>query len=265
MLDRTGLGLSTNYFVDKVRWRSYPPSVPNLALRWCGIAVHLTVFAATVTPLETSSQVSQLTAAECVIRHIDARGGSNRLRAVKTVTRTSRLGSFTFAAAWQAPDRYRFEQADQDSGHYDLRTAIGDFGWYGDPGGRRLTGAEVQQLREEVAWGWELLHLDALGGRVELVSDTPPRPDQIGLRVRFRSDRTITIWLDPKTYLEVGRSRVLRAPDGSDAPSFSETRGSVPSAGVLFPTTIGPAQVTFAVDVAIPANWFPLKFNLRAS
>ncbi len=199
------------------------------------------------------------TAAECVARHIGARGGAVRLGAVKSITRVSRLGTFAFTATWQAPDRYRLEQTDQDSGAYDLQTAVGEQGWSGGRGGARLAADEIQRLRESVAWGWELLHLDALGAKVELVADAPPSLGQIGLGIRFGDGQSLTIWLDPKTFLEASRSRVLHAPDGTATSSFSETRGATTSSGILFPTAIGPAEVTFTVDGVIPPNWFAIK------
>jgi hypothetical protein len=164
----------------------------------------------------------------------------------------------TLAAAWVRPDKYRLESHDPESGRYDLRTAVGTTGWSGDLRTSRIFTDDIQALREDVAWGWEVFMVNDLGMRVALAPPPNGRPWQ-GLRLIFRSGREVTVWIDTTTWLEAARSREVVSPDGVAAPMSMPIGRAATVGGLVFPAKIGIADFSFAVDGPVPNEWFKVS------
>lgn len=160
-------------------------------------------------------------------------------------------------AAAGRPDRVRIDQNSQyRSG--ETRAFDGVTGWeQGESGLRQLSSAEVQELREDAAGMVELLAVKDLGLQVSMAgADSLDGKPVWKLAVSLRSGRKLTLWLDAKTWLEVGRSKLVATPDGATTEVWTTFGDYRKVNGLQLPYAINDAVATYRINVPIADSYF---------
>lgn len=200
---------------------------------------------------------------DLVAAHLAARGGAAAWTTVTSFVRRQTSGSLTVETAWRRaaagrPDQMRLDQGSTEYNLYDTRGFDGTAGWTtGSNGPRLLTGAEVQQLREDVAATVELFAAKDLGLTLVLTGpDTYENAAVWRVRASFRSGREMTMLFDAKSWLEVARIRVLTAPDGSTAEIWTTFGDYREVAGLRLPHAMNDTTVTYQINVSLADDHF---------
>ncbi|MFI5181930.1 MAG: sialidase [Thermoanaerobaculia bacterium] len=218
-----------------------------------------------------------LTIDEIVARHVEARGGMERIRAIRSIRFTGKVlfggGSFSIEAAWARvaarPGEMRREFTLQ--GLTAVEAWDGKDAWSVMPfGGRRdpeRSSADEARTRAQdadfegplVGWREKGHSVEYLG--TEDVDGTPAHK----LRVTLKDGDVVTIYLDPDLFLTI-REIQKQMVRGTEQLQESDFGSYEPVAGVLFPfsidtgapnrprearLTIEQAEVNVAVDPAL--------------
>jgi len=153
-----------------------------------------------------------VTADQLVAKNIAARGGADKLAAIKTLKMQGQLifgGNFKLAYTQllKRPDKVREEASLQ--GLTQVQAWNGHQGWSIQPfGGRRdpipMSGDEAKALAEEADFDGALVDAAAKGNRVTYLG----REDVEGtnaykLQVKLKDGNTLVIYLDPDAYLPI--------------------------------------------------------------
>ena len=156
---------------------------------------------------------------DVIARHIAARGGIEKLRAIQTlkITRTvvTPFSTINLVAYKKRPNLYRAEQA--APGQPSIARGVNAEGaWDGGPGGKAVMrpqglGAEMRDL--EADFDGLLIDWQAKGHTVTLDGKVPMPPGEAyKLTVKTKSGAERTIYLDATTYLDRRHTGVLNLP-----------------------------------------------------
>ena len=156
---------------------------------------------------------------EVINRHIDARGGLAKLRAIETlkITRTvaTPFSTIQVIIYRKRPNLYRVEQATPGQPPIP-RGFNADGAWDGAPGGKTVkrTAALSDELRDfEADFDGVLVDWKAKGHTVTLDGKVPMPPGEAyKLTVKTKSGAERTVYLDAVTYLDRRHTGVLNLP-----------------------------------------------------
>ncbi len=204
---------------------------------------------------------------ELVNKNIQAKGGVDKIKAIKSVRITGKLsggGGFTAAVGQenQRPNLVRETFALQGMTAvtaYDGATGwqIQPFGGHKDP---ELMGEDdMKDLLLDADFDGPLVDYKEKGNTVEFLGhDVVDGDDALRLKVTLKDGDIVYYYLDPDTYLEI-RKEVQEFIRGSVRESVTEMGSYKPVAGVMYPYSISqgskanPSQQTTTVE-KIEAN-----------
>ena len=223
------------------------------------------------------------TADELVNKNIQAKGGMEKIKAVKSVRMTGKLnggGGFTAALTRESERPNQVRQTLSLQGMTAITAYDGTTGWHIQPfGGHKdpeLMGEdELRGLMREADFDGPLVDYKEKGNTVEYLGhDIVDGDDALRLKVTLKSGDIIYYFLDPDTFLEI-RKEVQESIRGSVRESVSEIGSYKPVAGVMYPFSVSqgskahPAASTVTVekievnvpisqaDFAVPASLKP--------
>ena len=222
------------------------------------------------------------TAEELVNRNIQAKGGLEKIKAIKSLRMTGKLsagGGFTAAVTQEneRPDRVRETFSLQGMTAvqaYDGATAwqIQPFGGHKDP---ELMGEDdLRDMLLDADFDGPLVDYKEKGNTVEYLGhDEVDGDDALRLKVTLKNGDIVYYYLDPDTYLEI-RKEIQQFIRGSIRDRVVELGSYKAAGGVMYPFSLsqGPknnpsAQTTtvekLEVNVSIPASDFALPSSLK--
>ncbi|MGA2743934.1 MAG: hypothetical protein ABSE44_04490 [Candidatus Sulfotelmatobacter sp.] len=220
------------------------------------------------------------TADELIEKNIQAKGGIDKIRAIKSVRMTGKYdggGGFTAAQLQenQRPNLVRETFSLQGMTQvvaYDGTTGwtIQPFGGHKDP---ELMGEDdLKDLLLDADFDGPLVDYKEKGNTVEFLGhDVVDGDDALRLKVTLKDGDIIYYYLDPDTFLEI-RKEVQEFVRGSVRETVIDLGSYKPVAGVMFPFTIaqgtkanpGAQTTTFLkIEVNVPIN--PADFAVPAS
>ena len=195
--------------------------------------------------LGVAALASAQTAEELVARNTQAKGGIEKIKAIKTLRMTGRLqqGGFTATVAQEAktPDLVRLSFTIQNMTQ--IQAYDGTTGWQISPfEGRRdperLGEDDLRDLVEQADFYGPLVDYQAKGNRIESLGTTTVDGDEaVRLKVTLKNGDVFYYDLDPDTWLEiqVERQQFIR---GSVRESVTELGSYNLVNGVYFPFSI---------------------------
>lgn len=187
-----------------------------------------------------------ITADQLIAKNVAARGGADKLAAIKTLRMQGQLifgGNFKLAYTQllKRPDKVREEASLQ--GLTRVQAWDGHQGWSIQPfGGRRdpipMSADEAKALAEEADFDGALVDAAAKGNRVSYVG----REDVEGtnaykLQVKLKDGNTLVIYLDPDAYLPI-REIARRTVNGVQQVTQTDYGDYEQVNGVYFPFAI---------------------------
>lgn len=186
------------------------------------------------------------TADELVNKNIEAKGGRDKIKAVKTVRMTGKAvfpGGFVAMAGQEnmRPDLLRETFSLQ--GMTAVQAYDGTTGWQIQPfGGKKdpqLMGEDdVRDLVIDSDIDGPLVDYQAKGNKVEYMGhDVVDGDDALRLKVTLKDGDIVYYFLDPDTYLEI-RKETQEFIRGSVKENASEMGAYKPVAGVMYPYSI---------------------------
>ena len=220
------------------------------------------------------------TADELITKNIQAKGGIEKIKAIKSVRSTGRLtgGSGFRAATLQENERPNLVRETMSLQGMTAVTAYdGSTGWQIQPfGGHKdpeLMGEDdLKDLLLDADFDGPLVDYKEKGNTVEYMGhDVVDGDDALRLKVTLKNGDIIYYFLDPDTYLEI-RKEVQQFVRGSARESVFEMGSYKPVAGVMYPysisqgskanpalqtTTIEKIEVNLQIegsDFAVPAS-----------
>jgi len=191
--------------------------------------------------LSASSQ----TADELVNKNIEAKGGMDKIKAVKTRRMTGKLiGGGIVAATGQENMRPNLvRETFSLQGMTAVQAYDGSTGWQIQPfGGRKdpeLMGEDdLRDLLIDSDFDGPLVDYQTKGNVIEYLGhDTVDGDDALRLKVTLKDGDIIYYYLDPDTYLEI-RKETQEFIRGSVRESVSDLGSYKPIAGVMYPFSI---------------------------
>lgn len=222
--------------------------------------------------------VSAQTADELVAKNTAAKGGLEKIKAIKSLRMTGRLQSGDFSAGFgreaKAPDRLRVTLTIQNMTQ--VQAYDGSVGWQISPfSGRKdpeLLGEEdLRDLVEDADFYGPLIDAKEKGNTIEyLGTESVDGDDVYRLKVTLKNGDIVYYDLDPDTYLEI-RTETQQFIRGSVRESVTELGSYKLVNGVYFPFSIesGPkrnpntrAKITYdtiEANVDIPDSAFTMR------
>src|SRR5437764_13126479 len=220
------------------------------------------------------------TADELVQKNTEAKGGIEKIKAIKTVRLTGKLdagGGFTGAVGQENKRPNQVRETFTLQGMTQVQAYDGSAGWQIRPfGGRKdpqLMGEDdMRDLLIDADFDGPLMDYVEKGNKIEYLGhDTVDGDDALRLKVTLKDGDIIYYYLDPDTYLEI-RKEVQEFIRGSVRESVTELGSYKPVSGVMYPFSISqgnkanPAQQTTTIEkieVNVPID--PRDFNVPAS
>lgn len=223
-----------------------------------------------------------ITADELVAKNVAARGGADKLAAIKTLKMQGQViagGGFKLAYTelFKRPDKIRDEASVQ--GLTQVRAWDGQSGWSIQPfGGRRdpipMSADDAKELAEQADIDGALVNASAKGNVVSyLGTEDVDGTNAYKLQVQLKDGNTLVIYLDPDAYLpirEIARRTKRGVPEvtQTDFGDYEQVNGvyfpfaitTGPQGGTdndKFQISIDKAQANVPVDDAVFA--FPVK------
>ncbi len=189
---------------------------------------------------------SSQTADELVNKNIEAKGGMDKIKAVKTRRMTGKMiGGGIVAATGQENMRPNLvRETFSLQGMTAVQAYDGSTGWQIQPfGGRKdpeLMGEDdLRDLLIDSDFDGPLVDYQAKGNAIEYLGhDTVDGDDALRLKVTLKDGDIIYYYLDPDTYLEI-RKETQEFIRGSVRESVSDLGSYKPVAGVMYPFSIG--------------------------
>jgi hypothetical protein len=186
------------------------------------------------------------TAEELVARNLQAKGGSEKIRAIRSLRMTGKVqqgGGFTaqISSTGVAPNLYRRTFSVQ--GMTEIQAYDGSTGWHVSPfGGRRepelLGEDDLRGFVEDADFYGPLVDYQKKDNRVEYLGhDTVDGDDAYRLKVTLANGDIRYYYLDPETYLEI-RIETVQFIRGSVRESFVNLGSYKKVEGVYFPFSI---------------------------
>jgi len=224
------------------------------------------------------------TAEELVTRNIQAKGGIDKIKSVKTRRMTGRLKGFRgrVAVIGQSNARpNRVRETFSMQGMTAVQAYDGSAGWQIQPfRGRKepeLMGEDtLRDLLLDADFDGPLVDSAEKGNTVEFLGhDTVDGDDALRLRVTLKNGDIVYYYLDPDTYLEI-RKETQQFIRGSVRERVMDLGSYKPVNGVMYPFSFseGPksnpgAQVTtiekVEVNMELPDSNFALPASLKAA
>jgi hypothetical protein len=232
--------------------------------------------------LTTTLAFSQ-TADELVQKNIEAKGGLEKMKAIKTIRMTgtsTQGGGFNATIGQESMRPNLVRETFSFQGMTAVQAYDGATGWAIQPfGGKKdpmLMGEDdLRDLLIDADFDGPLVDYKAKGNTVEYLGhDTVDGDDALRLKVTLKNGDIIYYYLDPDTYLEI-RKETQEFIRGSIRENASELGSYKPVNGVMFPFSIafGPKNdpsswqtVTIAkieANVPIPASDFATPATLK--
>ncbi len=190
-----------------------------------------------------------LTVDEIVARHVEARGGMEQIRAIRSLRLTGKVlfggGDFSLEAAWGRaavrPGQLREEVTLQGLTAVDAwdgkdAWSVQPFGGRRDP--ERISADEARARAQEADFEGPLVGWREKGHTVEyLGTEDVDGTAAHKLRVTLKDGDVVTLYLDPDLFLTIreARKRIVR---GTEQLQESDFGSYEPVAGVLFPFSI---------------------------
>lgn len=216
------------------------------------------------------------TAEELVARNLQARGGAEKIKAIKTLRMTGKLqqGSFTAELSRTAMAPNLMRDAVTLQGMSQIQAYDGASGWQISPfEGRKdaelLGEDDLRELTEEADFYGPLVNYKTKDNRIEYLGhDTVDGDDAYRLKITLANGDIIYYYLDPDTYLEI-RTEKLQFIRGSVRESFTNLGSYKLVAGVYFPFSMeagnkqnpdSAAKVTIdKIEANVPVNALDFK------
>lgn len=216
---------------------------------------------------------------ELIAKNIEARGGMEKLRAIKTIRVSGRFETGGFVASFgqenQRPNLVRETFSLQ--GMTQVQAYDGSAGWQIQPfGGKKdpelLGEDDLRDLLLDADFDGPLVDAKEKGSTVEYMGhDVVDGDDALRLKVTQKNGDIIYVYLDPDTYMEIRREiqEFIRGSVRDKVMGFGSYK---PVDGVMFPFSITqgskshPDDQTITVkklEVNVPID--PADFNLPAS
>ena len=226
------------------------------------------------------SVVSAQTAEELIRRNLEAKGGVEKIKAIKSLRMSGKLqqGSFTAEIGQDAMAPNLLRQNVTIQGMTAVQAYDGKTGWKISPfEGRKdaeLVGEEeLRGLVEEADLYGPLVDYQEHGNKVEYIGhDTVDGDDVYRLKVTLKNGDIYYYYLDPETFLEIRTERVQFV-RGAVRESVIECGSYKLVAGVYFPFTVeasskqnpgSQTKLTFdKIEANIPID--PAEFKMPAA
>jgi len=202
------------------------------------------------------------TADELVNKNIQAKGGVDKIKAIKSVRITGKLsggGGFTAAVVQENQRSNLVRETFALQGMTAVTAYDGTTGWQIQPfGGHKdpeLMGEDdMKDLLLDADFDGPLVDYKEKGNTVEFLGhDVVDGDDALRLKVTLKDGDIVYYYLDPDTYLEI-RKEVQEFIRGSVRESVIEMGSYKPVAGVMYPYSISqgskanPSQQTTTVE-----------------
>ena len=227
-----------------------------------------------------SAALAAQTAEELVAKNLEARGGIEKIKAIKTLRMTGLLqqGSFTALVSSDAMAPKLLRQSVTIQGMTQIQAYDGSTGWQINPFAGRKTAEllgedDLRGLIEEADFYGPLVDYKSKDNRLDYLGhDTVDGDDVFRLRATLANGDIIYYYLDPDTYLEI-RTEKMQFIRGSVRESFTNFGSYKKVNGVYFPFSIesgsqrspeDAARITIdkiEANVAIDAS----RFNMPAA
>ncbi|MCU1232092.1 MAG: conserved hypothetical signal peptide protein [Candidatus Solibacter sp.] len=226
------------------------------------------------------SLLSAQTAEELVRRNTEAKGGLEKIKAIKTLRMTGKVqqGSFTADIGEDAMAPNLLRQNFTIQGMTAIQAYDGKVGWKISPfEGRKdaqLVGEEeLRDLVEDADFYGPLADYQARGNKVEYIGhDTVDGDDVYRLKVTLKNGDIYYYYLDPETFLEV-RTERIQFVRGAVKETVVESGSYKLVAGVYFPFTLeqsskqnpgSQTKLTFdRIEANVPLD--PAEFKMPAA
>jgi hypothetical protein len=223
------------------------------------------------------------TADELVQKNIQAKGGMEKIKAIKSVRVKARMiggGGFTAAVGQENQRPNLLRETFTLQGMTSVTAFDGATGWQIQPfGGHKdpeLMGEDdLRDLQLDMDFDGPLVDYKEKGNTVEYMGhDTMDGDDALRLKVTLKNGDIVYYFLDPDTFIEI-RREVQEFIRGSVRESVSEFGSYKPVSGVMYPFSISqgskanPAEQTttiekIEVNVAIDKADFAVPASLKA-
>lgn len=233
--------------------------------------------------LSLSLAASSQTAEELVRKNIEAKGGIDKMKAIKTVRSTGKLdagGGFTGMVGQENKRPNLVRETFTLQGMTQVQAYDGSTGWQIQPfGGRKdpqLMGEDdVRDLIIDADFDGPLVDYQEKGNKIEYLGhDVVDGDDALRLKVTLKNGDIIYYYLDPDTFLEIRTERreFIR---GSVRESVADLGSYKPVASVMFAFSVngGPKNdptswqsVTFErieANVDLPDSDFAVPASLK--
>jgi hypothetical protein len=224
--------------------------------------------------------LSAQTAEELLAKNLQARGGVDKIKAIKTLRMSGKLQQGGFSAQFSrvaiAPNLVR--DAVTIQGMSQIEAYDGAAGWQINPfAGRKdaeLVGEDdLRELTEEADFYGPLVDYKTKDNRIEYLGhDTVDGDDAYRVKVTLANGDIIYYYLDPDTYLEI-RTEKLQFIRGSVRESFTNLGSYKLVDGVYFPFSMeqgfkqspgDPVKVTLdKIEANVPLNAADFKMPAR--
>ena len=191
-----------------------------------------------------SAPVWAQSAAELVARNLQAKGGVEKIKALRTLRATGKVqqGTLIFQVENDAMAPNNLRQNYTLQGMTAVQAYDGSTAWKIDPfGGRRdpeiMGEEEMRDMVEDANFAGPLVDYEAQGNRIEFLGkDTLDGDEVYRLKVTLKNGDLYYYYLDPETFLEVRMERVQYI-NGSVKESVIECGSYKLVAGVYLPFT----------------------------
>src|SRR6266705_2760046 len=193
-----------------------------------------------------SSFAFSQTADELIAKNIQAKGGMDKIKAIKTVRMTGKLdaaGGFTGLIGQENMRPSLVRETFTLQGMTQVQAYDGSLGWQMQQfGGRKdpqLMGEDdMRDLLTDADFDGPLVDYKEKGNRVEFLGhDTVDGDDALRLKVILKNGDIIYYYLDPDTYLEI-RKEIQEFIRGSIRENVVDLGSYKPVAGVMYPFSI---------------------------
>ena len=223
---------------------------------------------------------SSQTADELIAKNIQARGGLEKMKAIKTMRMTGRFeggGGFTASVGQENERPALIRETFTLQGMTAVQAYDGAMGWQIQPfGGKKdpqLMGEDdLRDLLLDGDFDGPLVDYKEKGSTVEYLGhDVVDGDDALRLKVTLKNGDIIYDYLDPDTFIEI-RREIQQFVRGSVRERVMGLGSYKPVAGVMYPFSIssGPknnpeAQTTTVQKIEANVTIDPADFNLPAS
>ena len=223
---------------------------------------------------------SSQTADELIAKNIQARGGMEKMKAIKTLRITAKFeggGGFTASVGQENQRPNLIRETFMLQGMTAVQAYDGAVGWLIQPfGGKKdpeLMGEDdLRDLLLDADFDGPLVDYKEKGSTVEYMGhDVVDGDDALRLKVTLKNGDIIYVYLDPDTYIEIRREiqQFIRGSVRDRVVGFGSYK---PVAGVMYPFSISqgskshPDEQTTTIQKIEPnVTIDPADFNLPAS